>query len=166
MTYPQQARTFPEPTEEEITRPYQKIFTLVNVRYFGGELPPIEIIYPEAPSISHKDRKELRKRNALGCFLYDPARRLPPLICLGIKKDIRAGVTIEDINTLYHEMIHYYCYLHGIEDIYRYDRDYHTFDFKRAVEAHGGECGYCGIIKGYADAHLPAGELWEIWEAF
>lgn len=47
----------------------------------------------------------------------------------------------EKINAIYHEMIHYYCYLKNIIDTQvRNGENYHTIAFQAAVRRNMGEC--------------------------
>lgn len=41
-------------------------------------------------------------------------------------------------DTLLHEMVHYHCYVNGLEDC---EEDYHTEVFRNEAEAHGLDCG-------------------------
>ena len=58
------------------------------------------------------------------------------------------------INTVFHELTHYYCALHGIRDIVQGEYTYHTDLFRREIIKHGGICSYVNDLIGYNDARL------------
>lgn len=57
----------------------------------------------------------------------------------------------EKINIVYHEMIHYLCYLAGIKDTKGH---FHTLAFRRVARANMGDCDYSNDINGYNEAYL------------
>ena len=95
-------------------------------------------------------------------FYLDPDRKEPPQIILQFQSDPCAGISEEDIDDLYHELIHYFCYLNQITD--HAGDNYHTFDFKQVVENHGGTCTYTDKINGYNDTTLGTENLMRIFE--
>ena len=155
-------KDYPEPepmTREEIINQYQRAFVVINRKLFNNELPPIQIDYP---ANNHREKGE-----CLACFSFDTDRITPPVIFLQFETPPEWGISIDDINDLFHELIHYYCYLHNIKD-YEFietggkKENYHTMQFKRAAEAHGATCNYLDEESGYNDANLPNKILWEI----
>lgn len=129
---------------EEVLEQYQKAFAVINHRLFNDELPPIMIDYIT------KDPEGWHECTA--CFRGYEDGRKPPFIVLqcGSDSEPMEGMTLDTINDLCHELIHYYCYLHGIEDIdWEKAPQYHNLDFKKIAEDHGATCsqdeerGYC-----------------------
>ena len=83
--------------------------------------------------------------NVSGCYSVKKSRIL-------INHDYE---NIDDlINTVYHELTHYYCTLHGIKDVKEGEYTYHTIQFKQAVEHHNGTCSYVNDKIGYNEAKL------------
>ena len=154
---------YPEPepmTREEIINQYQRTFAVINRKLFNNELPPIEIDYAAA---AIDDPEEA---GYLACFYAIT----PPVILLQFDAPPECGVSIDDINDLFHELIHYYCYLHDIEDCNREEVNgtvnyyYHNSHFKQEAENHGATCSYLDKKNGYSDANLPDKILWEIFD--
>lgn len=153
----------PEPmTREEIINQYQRTFAVINRKLFNNELPPIEIDYP---ADDHR-----KKGKCLACFSFDTDRITPPVIFLQFEAPPEWGVSIDDINDLFHELIHYYCYLHNIRDCDwkeingTIDISYHNLQFKKVAEAHAATCNYSNEESGYNDTNLPDKILWEIFD--
>ena len=93
----------------------------------------------------------------------------PPVIFLQFETPPEWGISTDDISDLFHELIHYYCYLHDIKDykiieINGKKEYYHTMQFKKTAEAHGATCNYSDEENGYNDANLPDKILWEIFD--
>ena len=151
--------TAPEPKRlsgREIRQLYQSAFRLINKYCFAGELPEIDIRPPK-----HRDTAG-EKQKALAYFAFDPERKEKPYIVLQLDPDSDpgSGLTEEDIDNLFHELIHYHCYLKQIEDTDTHD--FHNLEFKRAAEAHGGICDYIDDEIGYG-THLNADTLHRIF---
>ena len=149
--------TEPEPMKrDEILEQYQRAFTVINHRLFNDELPPIMIDYPGG---------DLKERNCIACFEYDTDRKEPPVIFLQFEYGAEWGINTDDIDDLCHELIHYFCYLHGIKDI---DRDkgqqYHNLNFKKTAEGHGAKCSYRDDENGYCMAEWPPEVLEKIFD--
>ena len=153
--------TAPEPeklSDIEIKELYQSAFRLINKYCFAGELPEIDIRPPK-----HRDTAG-EKQKALAYFSFDPERKEKPYIVLQLDpyySDPGSGITESDIGDLFHELIHYHCYLKQIEDTDTHD--FHNLEFKRAVETHGGICEYSDDEIGYSDTHLNADTLHRIF---
>lgn len=140
-------------TRDEILKDYQRAFNLINDKVFGGELPAILIDYLEL----EPDEPFPEKFNNDDAAFFTTAEGRP-FIILQFHEPPQLGLTPESIETLWHEMIHYYCYLNDIEDITQHNgnRDYHNIKFKEAAETH------CGIynrkepdpMRGYTDVKL------------
>lgn len=148
----------PEPMKrEEILEQYQRAFTIINRKLFNNELPPIEIDYPKG------DPKEWGE--GLACFIQYIDKSAPPYILLQFQDPPEWGISKDDINSLFHELIHYYCYLHDIKDMDR-DKDpqYHNKEFKRITEGYGATCEYTGDKYGYSYTNLPDSILTEIFD--
>ena len=157
--FPIMPEDYPEPepmTREEILSQYQRAFTVINRKIFNSELPPIEIDCAAART----DEPEKEKAGCLACFSFDTDRITPP----------EQGINTDDINDLFHELIHYYCYLHNIRDCDwkeingTTDISYHNLQFKKVAEAHAATCNYSNEESGYNDANLPDKILWEIFD--
>lgn len=140
-------------TELEIKEQYKKIFDILNHKYFEGVLPNIEIL----PCLNNKDH------DCLAYFSMCPDKKKPPVIVLQCDSIPEYGINTDDINDLFHELIHYYCYIKNIEDVKKDNISYHTIEFKKQVEIHGGSCNYTDEINGYNDAHLSKNELENIF---
>lgn len=70
----------------------------------------------------------------------------------------------ETICDVYHEMIHYYCWLRGIRDhvFLKNGTCYHTLAFKAAVEANRGFCVFSETDSGYFLAFLQHDAMYEV----
>ena len=149
--------TAPEParlSRREIRRLYQSAFRLINKYCFAGELPKIDIHPPK--------RRTGRNMILRAYFACDSERKEKPYIVLQLDPDSDPGFGIseEDIDDLFHELIHYHCYLKQIEDT---TGEFHNLEFKKAVETHGGTCEYSDDEIGYSDTHLNADTLHRIF---
>lgn len=136
----------------EILNQYQRIFDILNKKYFNNELPPIKIDYFTSDKID----------NALACFVFDDETNEIEII-LQLKEQPECGVNTDTISDLYHELIHYYNYLQGIRDASGKDLLYHNFAFKKAAEEHGAKCKYTDIKNGFNNVSLPKKELQEVF---
>ena len=148
----------PEPMKrDEILEQYQRAFTVINRRLFNDELPPIMIDYPEG------DPGEWPE--CIACFEYNPDRKDPPIIFLQFEYGAEWGISTDDIDDLCHELIHYFCYLHEIDQM---DRDkapqYHNSNFKKAAEDHGAKCSYQDEETGYCITEWPKETLEKIFD--
>ena len=139
------------PAEQEEL--YQRIFDILNRRLFGNDLPPITIYCLEELPDSYNGQ-------GLAAFKYYTDRTQPPVIVLDLQNLPGIGVSKDTILDLFHEMAHYYCYLHGIND---HKGKYHNLNFKKAIEEHGGHCSFSSEIDGYNITTLPAEMLREIF---
>lgn len=165
--FPIMPEDYPEPepmTREEIINQYQRVFTVINRKLFNSELPPIKIDYAAAAV------DEPEEAGCLACFCADTDHITPPVILLQFDAPPEWGVSIDDINELFHELIHYYCYLHDIEDCNQKEVNgtvnyyYHNSHFKQEAENHGATCSYLDKKNGYSDTNLPDKILWEIFD--
>lgn len=138
---------------EEIFTQYKRLFSLLNKKYFCGSLPEIEITFPVETTADPKME---------ACFSYSTDKSEPPKITLQFQEKPEWGISNDTIEQLYHELVHYYCYLHDIEDAYG---EYHTLAFQGAVTAHGGACSWTDKNNGYATTTLPKAEIIEILHA-
>ena len=70
--------------------------------------------------------------------------------------EIIKGYTINQlIDLLHHEMTHCYCDVNNIKDTREINGfNYHTKDFKKAIETHGGICEYVNSYMGYCETRL------------
>lgn len=137
----------------EIRELYQSAFRLINKYCFAGELPEIDI-----------QPAQDQTGECAAYFDFDTERKEKPYIVLQLDpyySDPGNGITENDIDDLFHELIHYHCYLKQIED--HRPRQFHTLEFKKAVETHGGICEYSDDENGYNDAHLNADTLHRIY---
>ena len=148
--------TAPEPeklSDIEIKELYQSAFRLINKYCFAGELPEIDI-----------QPAQDQTGECVAYFSFDPERKEKPYIVLQLDpyySDPGSGITENDIDDLFHELIHYHCYLKQIEDYG--PGEFHNLEFKKAVETHGGSCEYSDDEHGYDDAHLNADTLHRIF---
>jgi len=155
--------TGPEPQEltpDELPVLYRRTFDIINSTLFNGELPPIKT-------------EKGQRSDALGAFYAtirtynDNPEKEPQIINPKIELDTSEaavyGINEDNINVLFHEMTHYYCLLHGIEDTDS-GSNYHNLNFKKAIEAHGGKCEYDGPQNGYSYTELPEDIVNAIWD--
>ena len=144
---------------EEILEQYQKAFAVINHRLFNDELPPIMIDYiTKDPEGWHE---------CAACFRGYEDGRKPPFIVLqcGSDSDPMEGMDLDTINDLCHELIHYCCYLNGIEDIdWEKAPQYHNLDFKKTAEDHGATCSYSDDKRGYNMTEWPQEVLEKIFD--
>ena len=150
----------PEPMKrDEILEQYQRAFTVINHRLFNDELPALIIDYPEGDL---KERDELKDWKA--CFAYYADKKEPPEILLQFEDGPEWGISTDDIGSLCHELIHYFCYLHGIENTGPAPDYYHNLNFKKAAEDHGAKCSYRDDENGYCMAEWPPEVLEKIFD--
>ena len=148
----------PEPMKrDEILEQYQRAFTVINRRLFNDELPPIMIDYPqEHPEEWPEDFK------CSACFYTGDKE---PVIFLQFEDVPEQGINTDDIDILCHELIHYFCYLHKIDQM---DRDkgqqYHNLNFKKTAEGHGAKCSYRDDENGYCMTEWPPEVLEKIFD--
>jgi hypothetical protein len=100
-------------------------FDVFNKEYFHNELPPVVITLQDSKkSYGHYTvYAEWRVEN----------KRLHEI---NVSVSFISRKTEEVLSTLVHEMVHYYCALHGIKDTSQGGR-YHNKNFKREAEARG-----------------------------
>jgi hypothetical protein len=151
----------PKPLEPSETRAqYQRAFELINQKLFNNELPNIQIDFIE-------DMPEELPETISDCsaFFCTQQRYNPePIIILDLEGTPEMGISTDTIDDLFHEMVHYYCFLHGIKDTDGEDNNYHNLAFKKVIEEHGGKCGYSDDKIGYSDTELNIKILWEIFD--
>jgi DNA-directed RNA polymerase subunit RPC12/RpoP len=101
-------------------------FDVFNRVYFNNELPPVVITIQDSKrSYGHYtvyaewrvENERLHEINVSSSYLNRP---LPAVL-----------------STLVHEMVHFYCALHGIKDCSGSGNRYHNKNFKREAEARG-----------------------------
>ena len=147
----------PEPISADETRAlYQKAFSIINRKLFNNELPYIEIDFLEDPAEVEEYPNTLA--------LFGILKSGKPVIVLDLQGAPEWGVNIDTISDLFHEMIHYYCYLHGIKDTNGENRLFHNLEFKKVAEAHGGKCSYMDDVHGYNVTELDSNMLWGIYD--
>ena len=147
----------PEPMKrEEILEQYQRTFTVINNRLFNNELPPIMIDYPEG------DPEKWSDKECLACFVQYADKSMQPYIILQFEYGPEYGINTDDIESLCHELIHYFCYLHEIRDMD--GPEYHNLNFKKAAEDHGATCSYIDEIGGYCLTEWPNEILEKIFD--
>jgi hypothetical protein len=137
-------------TRDEILKDYQRAFNLINDKVFDGELTAILIDYLELEPGEH-----LPERFDDADAAFFTTKEGQPFIILQFHENPQFGLSPESIEILWHEMIHYYCYLNGIEDTTQ-QRDYHNIKFKEAAETHGGNYSQKepDPVRGYTDVKL------------
>jgi len=100
-------------------------FEVLNRVYFDGELPPIVITIMSSPrtnghytvnEVWRSEEEYLHEINISAEHLNRPIENIMATLC--------------------HEMVHYYCALHGIQDTSQGGR-YHNKNFKREAETRG-----------------------------
>ena len=102
------------------------LFDLLNARFFDNEL--------ERPTITIQSTPK-----ALGHF---STRKDTWVSSVGLSHEVNIGAgnlgfEIDMLlSVLTHELVHYYCHIHGIKDVSRGSM-YHNQRFKEAAEAHG-----------------------------
>jgi DNA-directed RNA polymerase subunit RPC12/RpoP len=100
-------------------------FDVFNRVYFNNELPPIVICI-------------MSSKNTYGHFTVNKEWRVDDEhlheLCVSAEHLDRPIANV--LGTLQHELIHYYCALHGIKDTSQGHR-YHNKNFKREAEARG-----------------------------
>ena len=112
-------------------------FNVLNEVYYNNELPPIVITLQSSPrtngyyTISKLWRVEQERFNEINISVEHIDRPIENVIA-----------------TLNHEMVHYYCQLHGIADVSQNGR-YHNKHFKEEAEKRGLIITYAKYI-GYS----------------
>lgn len=149
-----------ELTRDELRNLYRRTFDIINSTLFNGELPQIEI-------------DKGARNDVLGFFHATietdddnpekPPQILKAKILMDTSETAVYGINEDNINTLFHEMAHYYCLLHGIRDTDN-GNDYHNTNFKKVIETHGGTCRYTGPQYGYNETELPREIMWAIFD--
>ena len=113
-------------TYAEAVEYLNKLFDLLNARFFDNEL--------ERPTITIQSTPK-----ALGHF---STRKDTWVSSNGVSHEVNIGagnLACEIdllLSVLCHELVHYYCHIHGIKDVSR-GTMYHNKRFKEAAEAHG-----------------------------
>lgn len=118
---------------------YQRIFQAINEALFDSELQPITILTKQGP--------------ALACFIYKEGSR--PVIYL---QHEGSRISASEAESLFHESVHYYCFLNNIQDcdlIEAAGAYFHNEKFKAAAEAHGARCSFLNAQYGFACVELP-----------
>lgn len=120
-----------------------KAFDLFNEHYFDNELPPCMITLQK------------KRPNNNGSFMAEPTWFNTQF------DDETYEININPINmnrdpeeileTLLHEMVHYYCTLHNIKDVKSGGK--HTIEYKNVCESHGLNCEL-DEDKGYNQTNL------------
>jgi hypothetical protein len=132
-------RTKDPATPGGIDDQYQRIFQAINGTLFDGELQPITILAKQGP--------------ALACFIYKEGSR--PVIYL---QHEGSRISASEAESLFHESVHYYCYLNRIQDCDLIEASgtyFHNEKFKAAAEAHGARCSFLNAQYGFACVELP-----------
>jgi hypothetical protein len=122
---------------------YQRIYQAINEALFAGELKPITILAKQGP--------------ALACFIYKEGSR--PVMYL---QHEGSRISEGEAESLFHESVHYYCFLNNIQDCDFMEASgtyFHNEKFKAAAEAHGARCKYFNAQYGFADVQLEPGLL-------
>lgn len=143
-------------TPNETRKLYQRAFEIINRRLFNSELPYILIDF------AVDEDEESNETRAYFAY-YDEEDNHSPEIILDLHGLPEIGISTDTINDLFHEMAHYYCFLHGIQDTDGEDLEYHNLSFKKVIEDHGGQCKYLDDIIGYSDTSLSEQTLNEIF---
>lgn len=105
----------------------EEAFDAANIEYFGGTLPRPVILIQSSPGIhGHFYSGEVWKDTQRKTSSYE--------ISIGAESLKRPIADV--IATLIHEMVHYYCYLNGIQDTSR-NGTYHNSRFKEEAEKRG-----------------------------
>lgn len=114
----------------------------INKYCFGKELFYIPL-YFIPPDIAEK------RKNPQGVYGYG---------CIMIDKKFyeENGVNDDVINVLFHEMIHAYCDLKGIEDTIG---SKHTYEFSKVCSEHGGISAYENGFYGFSISTLSAEKM-------
>lgn len=73
------------------------------------------------------------------------------------------GADAYTATTMFHELVHAWCTAHGVEDT---KADYHTEQYKKACEDHGGVCYYNNQEDGYNIVWLTKDTLARILAAY
>ena len=131
-------RTKDPATPGGIVDQYQRLFQAINEALFDGELQPITIIAKRGP--------------ALACFIYKEGSR--PAIYL---QHEGSRISEGEAESLFHESVHYYCFLNNIQDcdlIEAAGAYFHNEKFKAAAEAHGARCSFFNDQYGFACVEL------------
>lgn len=126
-------------TDQEIATATLEVFDALNSALFGGELP--------RPGFALDDFAEILGTETLAIF-YTP-EEMPaldkPAIFIdlpGVEKVIEEGLADSWkralADTMLHELIHYHCYLQGIED--HDEKGMHTNSYRDAARDHGLNC--------------------------
>ena len=112
-------------------------FDVLNEKYFGGELPPIVITIMSSPrsnghfTVNKEWRISEERFNEINISAEHLERPIENII-----------------STLCHEMVHFYCQIHGIQDTSQGYR-YHNKHFKAEAEKRGLIISYAKYI-GYS----------------
>ena len=126
-------------TEQEKRAAVLAVFDTLNRVFFGGELPQ--------PGFALDDYSGVFGADTLAIFLEPgtvPELEQPAIFVNlpNIDKAVSSGEAETWItallDTMLHELIHYHCYLKGIED--HHEDGYHTESFRDEARAHGLVC--------------------------
>lgn len=114
----------------EIVAFLESAYQVLNLKYFGGELPPVVITVQSSPkAYGHYTTWDAWKKEDTG-FRE-----------INISAETLDRPIENTIATLIHEMVHHYCAMTGIKDTSR-GGTYHNKNFKREAELRGLVIGY------------------------
>lgn len=129
------------------------VWNAIEWGIFKGKLPYIQI-EATADHLPQEYSDQLT-----GAFLENE-----PFNKLLINEEYLSKRPLDDlIITVFHELIHFYCYVHHIKDAENRSGDtYHNEAFKAAVEKFGGCCPSKDSLFGWTDIELPADTMRKI----
>lgn len=114
----------------------RRVFDVLNRELFDGELP-IPKISPMGKTCSYY--------SGLGAAFIVDIRHRTEYISIQLNyldiKHIGSEWLYYTFEQMLHEMIHEYCYIHGINNC-NIQTQYHNYSFCEAAEAHGLNCSF------------------------
>ena len=110
----------------------EKIYNVLNLGFFGGELPvPIITVQSKPGSYGHCSVAKVWQKPDGQTFE------------LNIAAEVLNFPIEETLDTMLHEMVHLYCRVHGIKETSRGGK-YHNGKIKEEAEKRGLTCYQCG----------------------
>lgn len=140
------------------------VYNAINKELFDGELPKIPI---RVQCLDDDCYAVFHICSYIDSFYIGDKRHSHRVEHISIEFDNKmaycndiAELHIRSIDTMFHEMIHEYNYLHGITDVTD-ATVYHNSNFLVAMEEHGGICDNYHDIHGFYGS-LQKDALWRV----
>jgi len=125
------------------------LFKLINERTFAGTLPPIEFEFVSIWTDRARALAIFSDDSSNFHYAYKEGRPVIYVFVDGQRQEPKGtGFNIEG---LFHSLMHYYCYLHGIQKADTRAELMHGEEFRKAVMDRRGTALYMDDRRGYCE---------------